>query len=108
MGGRIPKILLDRAACPQRRINRRGEPYEVTPAYAGLDQDLVHLLDVTKLKQSIEYLTSLSIISVQDTAYVCQNESARGLFEQSRDYWIRQAFMLCCYVFPRSPIIDPL
>lgn len=108
MGGHIPKIFLDRAACPQQRIDKGGEQYDVTPHSAGLDQDLVHLLDATKLKQSIEHLISLSKISVQDTAYVCQDESGREFFEQFRDYWIRQAFMLCCYVFLRSPCIDPL
>jgi hypothetical protein len=108
MGDRVPKILLDRAVCPQRRIDMRGELYEVTPKFAGVDQDLARLLNRTKLKQTIDHLVSLSLISLQDTAYVCQDESTRGLFEQSRAYWIRQAFMLCCYVFPRGPSIDPL
>jgi hypothetical protein len=63
MGGHIPKILLYRAACPQRRVDKRGEIYEETPHYIGLDQDLVNLLDATRLKQSVEHLISLSIIS---------------------------------------------
>jgi hypothetical protein len=50
MGDRVPKILLDRAVCPQRRINMRGELYEVTPKFAGVDQDLARLLDGKKLK----------------------------------------------------------
>ncbi len=108
MGGRIPKTFLDRAARPQRRVDKFGEQYETISRYPGLDQDLAYLLDATKLKQNIDHLNSLSIISMQDTVYVCQHEVARGVFEQSRDYWIRQAFMLCCYVFPRSPSIDPL
>lgn len=108
MGGRIPKTFLDRTARPQRRIDNFGEQCEAISRYPGLDQDLAYLLDATKLKQNIDHLNSLSIISIQDTAYVCQYEVAREFFEQSRDYWIRQAFMLCCYTFPRSPSIDPL
>lgn len=108
MGGRIPKAFLDRTARPQRRNDNFGEQCEATLRYPGLDQDLAYLLDATRLKQYIDYLNSLSIISTQDTAYVCQDEIARELFEQSRDYWIHQAFTLFCYVFPRSPSIDPL
>jgi hypothetical protein len=108
MGDRVPKILLDRVVCPQLRIDMRGELYEVTPKFAGVDQDLSRLLDGTNLKQTIGHLVSLSLIILQDTAYICQDESTRVLFEQSRSYWIRQAFMLCCYVFPRAPSIEPL
>ena len=108
MGDRVPKVLLDRAACPQRRINMRGELYEVTSQDAGVDQDLACLLDGTTLEQIVNHLVSLSLISPQDTAYVCQDESTRILFERSKDYWIRQAFIFCCYVFPRGPSIDPL
>ncbi|MCJ1423578.1 hypothetical protein MMC29_001462 [Sticta canariensis] len=108
LGGRIPKAFLDRAARHQRRIDNFGEQCEAISRYPGLDQDLASLLDATKLKQNIDHLNSLSIISIQGSTYVCQDEVAREFFEQSRDYWIRQAFMLCCYVFPRTPSIDPL
>ena len=108
MGNRIPNILLDRATRPQRRINMRGELYEITPQYAGVDENLARLLDGTKLKHIIDHLSSLSLITLQDTAYVCQDETSRILVEQSKHYWIHQAFMLCCYVFPRGPNIDPL
>lgn len=108
MGGRIPRAFLDRAARPQRRIGNFGEQCKAISRFPGLDQDMAYLLDATKLKQNIDHLTSLYIISIQDTAYVCQDEVARELFEQSRDYWIRQAFMFCCYVCPCSPRIDPL
>jgi len=108
MGNHIPKIFFDLASDPQKRFDKDGKQYEVTPHYAGLDQALVHLLDATKLRQSIEHLISRSTISVQGTAYVCHDDSARDLFEQSREYWIRQAFMLCCYVFPRSSGTNPL
>ena len=86
MGDRVPKVLLDRAICPQRRIDLRGELYEVTPQIAGVDQDLVRLLDDTELKRIIDHLVSLFLISLQDTVYVCQNESTRILFEQSKVY----------------------
>ena len=108
MSNRIPKALFDRAICSQRRIDMRGELYEVTPQDAGVDQDLARLLDGTTLGQIINHLVSLALIKLEDTAYVCQDESTRILFEQSRDYWIRQAFILSCYVFPRGPSIDPL
>ena len=108
MGDRIPKAFLDRATRPQRLIDTFGEQCEAISRYPGLDQNLAYLLDATKLKQNIDHLSSASIISIQDTAYVCQDEVAREFFEQSRDYWIRQAFMLCFYVFPRSPSIDSL
>jgi hypothetical protein len=107
MGSHIPKVLLDRATCPQRRINKHGEIYEVKLHDTGLSQDLINLLDATTLRQSIGSLISLSIISVQESVYICQQESARISFEQSKGYWIHQAFTLCCYVFPRSPMIDP-
>ena len=106
MGGRIPKIFLDLASYPQRRFDKEGKQYEVTPHYAGLDQALIDLLDATKLRQSLEHLISHSAISVQGTSFVCQDEAARDFFEKFREYWIRQAFMLCCYIFPRSS--DPL
>ena len=108
MGDRVPKIFLDRAVCPQRRIDMRGKLYKVTPKLAGVDQDLARLLDGTKLKQTVDHLVSLSVIGSQDRDYVCRDESSRVLFKQSRDYWIHQAFMLCCYVFPRGPNIDSL
>ena len=89
-------------------VDKCGEIYEATSHHAGLDHDLVRLLDATRLKQGIEHLISLSIIGEEESVYVCQDGSARVLFEQSREYWICQAFMLCCFVFPRNPIIDPL
>ena len=108
MGDRVAKVLFDRATCPQRRIDMRGELYEVIPQDAGVDQNLAPLLDGKNLEQTIGHLVSVSLISLQDTVYVCQDESTRPLFDQSRDYWIRQAFMLYCYIFPRGLGIDPL
>lgn len=108
MGGYIPKVFLDRASCSQRRLEKDGKQVETIPQDAGLDQNLVHVLDAAKLRQSIEHLISLSAISARGTGYVCQDQSVRELFEQSRKHWIDQAFMLCCYIFPRSPGIDPL
>ena len=107
MGDRVAKVLFDRATCPQRRIDMRGELYEVIPQDAGVDQNLAPLLDGKKLEQTMDHLVSVSLISLQGTTYICQDESTRLLFDQSRDYWIRQAFMLYCYVFPRSLGIDP-
>ena len=95
MGGHIPKIFLDRASYPQRRIDKDGKQFEVTPHCAGLDQDLIDLLDAKTLRQSIEHLISLSTINVQGTAYVCQDESARELFEQSREFG---SVELSCFV----------
>ena len=103
MGGHIPKIFLDLASYPQRRFDEDGKQCEVTPQYAGLDPALIDLLDATKLRQSLEHLISHSTISVQGTSYVCQDESARDFFEKFREYWIHQAFILCCCIFPRSP-----
>ena len=108
MGGPIPRIFFDLASYTQQRFDKDGKQYEVTPHYTALDQALVHLLDATKLRQNIEHLISRSTISVQGTAYVYHDDSARDLFERSREYWIRQAFMLCCYVFPRSSGTNPL
>jgi hypothetical protein len=106
MGGRIPKLLFDRATCPQRRMNEYGSFLEVTPCHTGLRQDIVDLLDPNRLKHSIEHLISLSIITVEDSAYICEDESAHISFEESKGHWLHQAFRLCCYVFPRSPIVD--
>ncbi|ORY02130.1 hypothetical protein BCR34DRAFT_667768 [Clohesyomyces aquaticus] len=106
MGGRIPKILFDRATCPQRRMNEYGKFFDVKPCHTGLHQDIVNLLDPNTLKRSIEHLISLSIITVEDSAYVCEDESSRISFEESKGHWVHQAFRLCCYVFPRSPIVD--
>ena len=50
IGNCIPKILFDRATCPQRRINVRGELYEVTLQVAGVDENLARLLNGIKLK----------------------------------------------------------
>ena len=60
MSDRVSKVLLDRAICPQRRIDLRGELYEVTLQNAGVDQDLVYLVNDTKIKRIIDHLVSLS------------------------------------------------
>ena len=87
-------------------MDEHGGLYEVTPRDAGFDQDIVDILDANTLRHNIEHLISLSVLTVEDLDYVCEDESSRIPFEQSRDHWIHQAFKLCCYVFPRSPIID--
>ncbi|KAG9240414.1 hypothetical protein BJ878DRAFT_483873 [Calycina marina] len=111
MGDHIPKVVLDRATSPQPRWSEHGEFCEVTPHGAGLRGDLVDLLsDDAKLKQSIENLVSLSIISEVSKdglqAYTCRDKPARVSYNQNRAYWIHRAFELCCFVFPRSEILD--
>jgi len=109
MGGYIPKVLLDRAKSPQKRVGECGEMYEVTLRDTGLHQDLVNVFDATILERSIEGLISHSAIGLQESdreVYFCRDKSAQTLFEQSKDYWIHQAFTLLCYVFPRNPIIE--
>ena len=111
MGGRIPKVILDRATSPQQRWGEDGQMHEVTPHDTGLHQDLVVLFsDGTKLKQIIEELVTSSIISIEGSTdgaetYICQCESARISYDQNRVYWIHQAFELCCYVFPRDYMV---
>jgi len=111
MGDHIPKVMLDRAISLQSRWSEHGEFCEVTPHGAGLHGDLMDLLsDDAKLKQSIENPISLSIISEVSRdglqAYTCRDEPARVSYNQNRAYWIHRAFELCCYVFPRSQILD--
>jgi hypothetical protein len=113
MGGRVPKIMLDRATSSQQRWGECGEAREITQHDAGLHQDLLDLLlDRTKLYQTIERLISLSIISEEASTdgmihYVCRRESARSSYEQNKARYIHQAFKLCCYVFPRKRSGDP-
>jgi hypothetical protein len=106
MGGRVPKIVLDRATCSQQRMNQHGKPCQVTASHAGLHPDIMNLLDAKVLSRNIEHLISLSNIHVIDSSYVCNDELARNAFYQAKEHWLREAFRLCCYVFPRSPIID--
>jgi hypothetical protein len=78
---------------------------------ASLHRDLVDLLsDDARLKQSIEELISLSVLSEVSRdglqAYACRDETARASFDQNRAYWIHRAFELCCHVFPQSQILD--
>ncbi|KAF2871072.1 hypothetical protein BDV95DRAFT_53848 [Massariosphaeria phaeospora] len=107
MGGRVPKIVLDRATCSQQRMNQHGKPCQVTASHAGLHPDIMDLLDAKVLSRNIEHLISLSIIHVIDSSYVSNDELARNAFYQAKEHWLREAFRLCCHVFPRSPIIDP-
>lgn len=87
MGDRIPKILFDRALITQRRIDIHSKHYEVTPKAAGVDKDLtVLLLEEVVFKQAINYLISRSQISLRDSTYFYQDESARALFRQKKDY----------------------
>lgn len=112
MGDHIPKVMLDRAISPQPRWSEQGEFCEVMPHDAGLHPDLVDLLsDDAKLKQSIEELISLSVLTEGSRdglqGYACRDEAARVSFDQNRAYWIHRAFELCCHVFPQSQILDP-
>ncbi|KAH8674440.1 hypothetical protein BGZ60DRAFT_404034 [Tricladium varicosporioides] len=113
MGSHIPEIVLDRALSPQARWNESGEFDEITIQDAGLHEDLVDLLsDRTKFKRNVEGLVSQSMIHKEISrggfqTYTCQCELARISYEQNRAYWIHQAFDLCCYIFPRSQILEP-
>ena len=75
MGGYIPKVLLDRAKSPQKRVGECGEMYEVTLRDTGLHQDLVNVFDATILERSIEGLISHSAIGLQESDSV---RSSRG------------------------------
>lgn len=108
LGGRVPKVFVERAVCPQIRFDKRGEQYEITPANTALDQELIRLLVAAELKQVIEDLVSSSIISEQGATYVCRNESGQELSDQAKDYWLHQAFTFCCFVFPRNPAVESL
>jgi hypothetical protein len=107
MGGRIPKFMIDRANSSQQRWTEHGDVLEVKLQDAGLHQELMDLLsDRTEFTRNIERLLSLSIIEVEVStdsmeSYVCQCEGARIFYDRNKVNWIRRAFELCYYVFPR-------
>jgi hypothetical protein len=114
MGGRVPKIMIDRATSPQRRLSESGDAFEFQPHNAGLHQDLVDILsDREELLRGIERLILLSTIAVETSSdvigfYTCQCESAQISFDLDPASWTHRAFELCCYVFPRNRAIEPL
>ena len=108
MGGRVPKAMMTYIMAPQQRRSKNGEIFDIKLQNAGLHQDLVaNFSDSSELIQSIENLTLLSTIQVEISSegiehYDCFSESAQASYNRNRAYWIRQAFELCCYVFPRK------
>ena len=86
MNDRVAKILFDRATCFQRRIDMRDELYEIISQNANVDQNLIFLLNEKKLKQIMNHFVSIFLINLQNTIYICQNESIRLLFDQFKNY----------------------
>ena len=113
MGGQVPKVLIDRATTPQKRLGEKGEIRELAPGEAGLDRNLASLLsNKSRLQQSLDRLVSCSVVGQEEsmnglTSYVCYCDSTRVAFGQDTCYWMHRAFELLCYVFPRSEVIDP-
>ena len=107
MGGYVPKVMLERAVSLQHRCDRHGMEHETTLQHGSLDAHLRELLsDEKKLWQAIERLLSLSVINLEEwdgvETYICGWESAQFPYDQSRAYWIHQAFGIFCYAFPRG------
>ena len=107
MGGHIPKVMLERAVSPPHRWDRHGMEHQTTLQHCSLNLHLRELLsDDSRLWQAIERLLLLSVISVEESdgveTYICEWGSAQFPCDQTRAYWIHQAFEIFCYAFPRS------
>ncbi|KAF2020325.1 hypothetical protein BU24DRAFT_387615 [Aaosphaeria arxii CBS 175.79] len=107
--GAIPKIMLQRALCPQKRWDEYGVEYQINPRNAHLEPHLRLLfLDSDGLWQVLQHLVSITAVNVEITndmeeVYFCSSTYAEYLNSQKRSYWVKEALWLFCYVFPRNP-----
>ena len=108
LGGHVPITVVDCAISRQQRWGEDGKVRGASLRDSNIDQKLVDLfLNRTLLGQSIEGLISQSLIGVETSKegtefYVYRCEIAPASYTQNGAYWIRQAFELCCHVFPRA------
>lgn len=98
--------------CLLRRLTRSHEGFDeevgkedvfhVMRVHADVD----FVLDQIVLEATIEHLVSQCRIRLEGTNYVCSDEDIPDLLQHSRQYWIRQAFLLCLRVLACRDDVD--
>ncbi|OCL13671.1 hypothetical protein AOQ84DRAFT_359559 [Glonium stellatum] len=90
--GAIPKIMLQRALCPQKRWNEYGVEYQINPRNAHPKPHLrVLFLDCDRLWQVLQHLVLIAAIDVEKSnnikkVYFYSSTSAKHLNSRERTY----------------------
>lgn len=98
--------------CFLRRLTRSHEGFDEEVGEKDVfhamrvDADVDFVLDQSVLKPTIEHLVSRSRIRLEGSNYVCSDETIPHLLQHSRQYWIRQAFLLCLRVLACREDVD--
>ncbi|KAI0572219.1 hypothetical protein Alg130_10587 [Pyrenophora tritici-repentis] len=112
-GREVPPDLLLRAATPRMRWTVQGETEEVDAAESGLCPQLQSLLsDVSRVRNAIRELSSLSVVSFADQACSLSEQVASSVREnlpaEQTVFWKRQALLITYRAIPWKHIESPV
>ncbi|KAK5994660.1 Protein SERAC1-like protein [Cladobotryum mycophilum] len=111
----IPELLLTRGSSPKRIWNSDGEPTELSAEEAGVDGQLVALLqDEMKLDEALEHLTAFSLVQRNTSGgrrafsihTLVQHCVIHRVNPDQRQKWQTQAILLVAQAFPFNVYLD--
>ncbi|KUL90614.1 hypothetical protein ZTR_00312 [Talaromyces verruculosus] len=115
----IPRSLLMRAGCPQRRWNSDGEPEDLSPKETKIASDLVEVLsDADRFRTAIDQLCFRGALvrtmlpGGGDCDVYRMDAATRAMYKQSSlvdppQHGMLQALLLVCHAFPVDVYLDP-
>ena len=114
--GKISESMLLRGCSPKKVWGRNGEMAEVSPAEAGLDSELVTLVNnEMQLDHAIEQILAFSLIERTNSVDERRAFSVHPLVQHCasnrvplkvREKWRAQAILLVAHAFPSNVYID--